>query len=317
MNELESPIKQFQFDGSGLDLLFLTLKNIFLSLITLGIYIPFAKTENRKFLWNNTKFDDNYFAYTGKGMELLKGYAIAFSFMVGGNFVITITAKIAPILALILLPIYFGIIFYMIPGIIYGSHRYKLTRTKLRGINFNASQNGKSEFRWAFYRGLFLSFITLGIYYPWFNNNLLKIRWKHSSYGNLKFDYRGEGKAMFVLYLKLVVFCALTFGLYVFWGLAKISRYKASNLYLGNNQFDLKLTGTDTFVLYLQATVITIFTLGIGAPWALIYSLSYVLKKTALHGDINYSAVEQAVDYVKGDVVNEGFGDALDFDFGI
>ena len=64
----------FKFHGTGGAFLLLLLKNALFSILTLGIYIPWAKTNTRRFLWQNTEFAGQRFMYTGTGLELFKGY---------------------------------------------------------------------------------------------------------------------------------------------------------------------------------------------------------------------------------------------------
>ena len=62
------------YRGTGGDLFFIVLKNIFLTLVTLGIYSPWAKTGRRAYMWKEVEVAGERLEYTGTGKELFIGY---------------------------------------------------------------------------------------------------------------------------------------------------------------------------------------------------------------------------------------------------
>ena len=60
---------RFEFEGTGGSFFLIFLKNILLTLLTLGVYLAWGKTERRKYVWNNMTFHQQHFRYTGTGME--------------------------------------------------------------------------------------------------------------------------------------------------------------------------------------------------------------------------------------------------------
>lgn len=101
--------------------------NIFLTVITLGIYSFWGKTRMRKYLTSCFKVGGDHFEYTGTGKELFIGFL-----------------KVGPILMLIFIGMEFlpplvqvGIFagfFYLIGVAIYMAMRYRLNRLTWRGI---------------------------------------------------------------------------------------------------------------------------------------------------------------------------------------
>ena len=61
--QAEKSNSEFSFEGKSGDLILIILKNILLTLLTFGIYFPYAKTNTRKYFWNHLKFDGQYFDY--------------------------------------------------------------------------------------------------------------------------------------------------------------------------------------------------------------------------------------------------------------
>src|SRR5262249_40133708 len=72
-NEGEATLRM-AYRGTGGDLFFIVIKNVFLTLITLGIYTPWAKTAKRAFLWRQVEIGGQRLEYTGTGKELFFGY---------------------------------------------------------------------------------------------------------------------------------------------------------------------------------------------------------------------------------------------------
>ena len=65
---------KLQFHGVGIDLALIILRNIALTIVTIGIYSFWGKVRVRQFLWQNSEFHGQRFIYHGTGGELLIGY---------------------------------------------------------------------------------------------------------------------------------------------------------------------------------------------------------------------------------------------------
>ncbi len=58
-----------------------------------------------------------------------------------------------------------------------------------------------------------LTFITLGMYYPWAKAKSLKYIFGATSFNNERFTFHGTGKEMFGGFIKVVIFLVVTYGL--------------------------------------------------------------------------------------------------------
>ena len=74
-------VSSFDFTGTGMDLFILYMKNFILTLITCGLYFPWAKTNIRKFTLSHIKLQDDYFEFTGTGKEVFFGLLKIFGFI--------------------------------------------------------------------------------------------------------------------------------------------------------------------------------------------------------------------------------------------
>src|SRR5882724_3796491 len=91
----DPPVHRLSFHGDGTSLFLLILKNLFLTVITLGVYAAWARAERRKYMWSSTEISGQRLVFTGTGLELFKGYlkvlAVYLVFLVlpiAANFVI-------------------------------------------------------------------------------------------------------------------------------------------------------------------------------------------------------------------------------------
>lgn len=68
--------------GEGGELFVIFIVNLFLKIVTLGIYHFWAKTRIRRYLWTHASFDGERFEYTGRGMELFIGFLKAMGVLI-------------------------------------------------------------------------------------------------------------------------------------------------------------------------------------------------------------------------------------------
>lgn len=206
-----SPSGTLSFHGSGGSLFGIHIVNIFLTLLTLGVYFFWGKNRIRSYFFSQTEFAGDRFAYHGTGKELFIGFlkaAVIFGlisacFQAGPLLPGGLIVKVAAVLTA------YALLLTFIPLAMVGSRRYRLSRSSWRGIRF--SFRGKlSEFIKIFIRGTFLSGLTLGIYYPFFLTNQYAFMTNGAYFGNRKFSFDGRGKEILGFYLR-------AFGILMIW----------------------------------------------------------------------------------------------------
>lgn len=126
------------FKSGGDRLIVLGIFNAILRILSLGLYSFWAKTEVRKRLWSFTRIDGEPLEYTGTGKELFLGFLIVFA-----AFILPLMAAGIAVALLFrsysaALPLYQGavylLIFLLIGNAMYRAQRYRLSRTRWRGI---------------------------------------------------------------------------------------------------------------------------------------------------------------------------------------
>ena len=78
-NQSESEIEvnyKFKFTGSGSEYFRIWIVNVFLTVITLGIYLAWARVRTRQYFYANTFLADSSFEYLAKPRAILIGNAI-------------------------------------------------------------------------------------------------------------------------------------------------------------------------------------------------------------------------------------------------
>ncbi|HEX4836207.1 MAG TPA: YjgN family protein [bacterium] len=341
------------FHGDGGTLFGLYVVNLFLTVITLGVYYFWARTRIRTYLLSQTAFEGDRLAWHGTGKELLVGfmkiavlfvvlYAATTAFRFGWHhpareFVLSLGGYI---IGLILVPI-----------ATVGARRYRLSRVSWRGIRFSFRGRAR-EFIRVFIPGALLTVITSGFYYPFFQNNLRRYLIDHSYFGTAPFSYDGRGRDLFnrfVLTLGLAV--AVVGGLWIlllvvgrtprevtsgllpqrlwvgvmvgvtilpivilwFWYAAYRNRYYWAHTSFGGARFRSTVFAGRLMWLTLTNLLLAGVTVGLALPWVLIRTLRFHFANVSLEGPVDLAAIQQ--DAQAASAVGGALGDALDIGF--
>ncbi len=170
--------------ATGRDLAPLVWKGLLLTVVTLGIYRFWYKTDLRRWYWRNTLVGGSTLEYRGTAKELFVGFLFALAIMVPIYVMIAFLGLIADGAAgvglqAIVAPFFLILIQYGA----YRSRRYRLTRTVWRGIRFN--QTG-SPWAYAFrsFGWILLTVVTLGIVFPFMRRALEHYRITNTTFGS-------------------------------------------------------------------------------------------------------------------------------------
>jgi uncharacterized membrane protein YjgN (DUF898 family) len=297
------------YHGTGQTLFALVFKNLLLTIVTLGCYLPWARTERRKYLWQNFEFDGHRLRYHGTGREMAFGYlkvALGYVVLLGIPAALARIDRVAGIVAQIVSVV---ILIPLLPLAIYGSRRYLLGRSSLRGVRFGL-EPGAGGYLKVFVTGLLLTIVTFGIYGPVMQNSLRRYVTERSRFGSVPFGYDGENRTAWKISMKGLFLSVVTLGLYYPWFIAERARFRAESTFIQRARGRLDLSGTDVFWLLLVSVLGTILTAGIAFPWITTRVLRTVSSKLSFVGNLDYGAIEQRA--ASGDAAADGFATALD-----
>jgi uncharacterized membrane protein YjgN (DUF898 family) len=287
----------------------LVYKNLLLTLVTLGIYLPWARTERRKYLWQNVEFDGHRFRYHGTGKEMLLGYLKLALAYVALLVVPAVVSRVDRRVGMIVQLSSFVILLPLIPLAIYGSRRYLLGRTSLRNVRFGL-EPGAAGYLKVFLLGALFTVLTLGLYAPIMGNNLRSYVTKRTRYGSAAFNYDGTGSAAFRIAFKGGSLSILTLGLYYPWFLAEMARFRWESTTFQGARGRLDLTGKDVFWLLVTSVFGTVLTLGLAFPWITTHVMRTIVSKISFEGELSYAEIGQRA--VSGDAAADGLATALD-----
>jgi uncharacterized membrane protein YjgN (DUF898 family) len=308
------------FHGEGFAFFKLKLVQAFLTIITLGIYWAWARAATRKYIYSNTEFAGSRFAFHGTGKEIFIGMLKALGIF--GIFIIMffiagiIKNRVASVV--LVLSAYAGI-FLLIPLVLYGSMRYRFSRTSWRGIRFRYNGTLK-ELYMLFLKAVPLFIITLGLYTVFFQVKLRKLLLGNISFGNVRLQFTGKGGDLFEIVVKGVILSIVTLGIYSFWFTAKRFNFLWGNIDVDQegkkSSFHATMTAGKYFKFSIISIGLTIVTLGLGLPWVLMRGMRLVAENIEVAGDFDPDALVQgAVDKIGAS--GEELGSLLDVDAGI
>jgi uncharacterized membrane protein YjgN (DUF898 family) len=251
------------FQGSGGELLVTVLVGGLLCMITAYIYMPWFMCKLGRYVANNTTLGPTRrgelrMEFTGTGGEL---------FVTGlvGMLLTTLTAGIyAP--------------WFMCKLGKFAADNVQAVAPD--GTRYRVSFDGTGGSLFVTYLvGFLLTYITLGIYAPWFLCKMFK--WVFSNTRLLEneqpvgsFDFEGTGGEFFVTYLVGFLLTMITLGIYAPWFQVKLTKFVAENTratYQGRVfQGAFHGTGGELFVIMLLHGFLTQITFGIYMPWFLV-----------------------------------------------
>lgn len=306
---------KLDFKGEGNAFFGIVIVNWLLTIVTLGIYYPWAKAKTLQFMFGQTTLNDDAFAFHGTGKEMFKGFIKAIVLFICLAAVMGIFVYLEmPFLGLMFL--YLGI-FAVLPLAIHGSYRYRMSRTTWRGIRFGY-HGDRTEFVKLFFKWIFYTVITLGIYGSWFKMNLRSYVLSNIRFGDAEMNYDGDGGDYLLMNIKGYFLSVITLGIYSFWWQKDIFEYYVNNLSLHKDdkriEFTSTATGADFIGLIIINLLMIIFTLGLGYAWVVTRTMKFIFDHIELDGTIDLNTLQQTEENFK-DATGDDISDFLDIDF--
>src|SRR6056297_621682 len=258
-----------------------------LTIVTLGIYRFWAKTRIRKYVWSSVTGGRDGFEYTGTGIEKFLGFLMAIVIlaiylgivqMVLFYFGLTLfTEPETPQQALTQMLAFYITVLAVLPLIFYAMYRarrYKMARTRWRGVRFGME---KGAWGYAFRAlGLYLlTILTFGLLLPLATFKLEKYMADRSWYGDAKFEQGGHWARLYPAMQ------------HVFIGLAILL------VGLG------AAAGLQSVGLGILALLVGYVWLVIGAVYYRVHAMRYFWAHRRLDGDIHFVAEPRTGEIVK------------------
>ena len=306
---------RLRFVGAGSDLFGIYIINMLLSIVTLGLYYPWAKAATLRYTYANTQLDNSAFQFHGTGKEIFMGFIKAigiiiglYAVLIGLSFVSSTVLKVTGFLAV------YALLLALIPIAIHGALRYRMSRTSWRGIHFGYRGDRNELVKMYFTQGL-LTIVTLGIYSFWMIQNINRYTIGHIRFGSAKMRYMGDGGDYFWLFIKGYFLTIITLGIYGFWWGRDLFAYFVDNLAIENEgqtyEFQSSMTVGTYAGLVIGNILLIVFTLGLGAAWATTRTLHTVFDNMLLDERLNTDSLTQTETEFR-DATGEDLADMMD-----
>lgn len=284
----------FGFDGNWKDFAKIAIPNLLLTIVTLGIYRFWATTRERQYLWSHSRFVDERLEWTGKGMELFIGFVLvmlifALPFAMLGIVTEALILRGQEAIAGLLTFGSFFLIFYLTGLARYRALRYRLSRTRWRGIR-GGSDNQGFGYGFSYLWKTIVGQLALGLLVPWSMTSLWNERWNKMSFGPHQFEAYADSSNIFARYL---LFYLAPILLFVAMGIAAVTGGGIGGGLAGEEGLGIGI-GLGIII----ALFVWFFALGLIA--AAFYAKYYreVVSKT-LWKDLNFNFEASTMDWIK------------------
>ena len=117
-----------RFEGSGMEYFKIWIVNVLLSIVTLGLYYPWAKVRNHRYFYANSTLDKRNFEYHATGKQLFIGYLIGMALFIA----YAIIQEVSPTGGLIVTVIFI----LALPWIIWRSLKFNMRITSYSNVRF-------------------------------------------------------------------------------------------------------------------------------------------------------------------------------------
>jgi TPR repeat protein/uncharacterized membrane protein YjgN (DUF898 family) len=321
----------FEFTGNAAEYFRIWIVNVFLSLITLGIYSAWAKVRKKRYFYGNTLLQSTPFEYLADPIKILKGRLIVFGFIVTFTIMSTFLPTVKAFSGLLFLAI--------LPLLVVKARAFNARYSSYRNISFSfRAKYGKAYY--TFFGLPILVGSTLGLAYPYYAFSRSEFVVSHSGYGKTPFKFSAPAKNFYSVYLKCAVLSIVALGallniaiadslvlaipLFVIITLVSnvyiqttITNLVWSNTLSGTNRFKSTLRPSRMLWITLSNVIAILLSLGLLIPWATVRLARYRidnLKLLAADDDLDgFIATEQEKVGAAGEEISYFY----DFDVGL
>ncbi|MBZ2209879.1 YjgN family protein [Massilia soli] len=128
----------FSFTGSGSEYFRIWIVNLFLSVVTLGVYSAWAKVRRLQYFDRNTQLAGASFDFDGDPKAILRGRVLAVALLAAYHYAFGFSLAVGLAVVTLLL--------IALPFMMRGALRFRLRNTRYRGLRFNFSGSGRGAY---------------------------------------------------------------------------------------------------------------------------------------------------------------------------
>lgn len=191
---------RFEFSGNAVEYFQIWIVNVFLTIITLGIYSAWAKVRRNRYLYSSTRLAGASFEYLAQPLQILKGRLIALGLVA----FYVVSGHVSPALQLAEMVVFLG----FLPWLVNRARAFALRNTAYRNITFDfRGQYGEAASVYLLWPVLLA--LSLGLLYPLYAWRRSRYAIDNSCYGSQAFAFRAGRGAFFLAYLKFLALLVL------------------------------------------------------------------------------------------------------------
>lgn len=341
---------QFHFTGKGGEYFRIWIVNVFLSIVTLGVYSAWAKVRSQQYFYRHTTLAGSSFDYHGDPKIILKGRVLAV-LLFGGY---SLASRFYPSVALLI----FIFILLVMPWLLVRSLRFRFHNSSYRGLRFAFH----GETRQAYYNFLLFPLLlpfTLGLIWPSVQQRMTRYVRNNSAFGDTFFRFDAGSGSFYRVYFRLLLLWLAGIGLMVaivamiamfmgnvlsnsmeaqqqqmLIGFAGVAGYmilllflvpyataRLQNLvwnhtHLGVHGFSANLGARGLFGVMLSNLLLIVITLGLYKPYADIRLLRYRLQHLSLVAEADLDQFMAGLQS-RASAGGEEIADMFDFDIAL
>jgi len=192
----------FEFTGKTIEFFGIWIVNVLLIIITLGLYLPWAKVRTRRYFYGNTLLHNSPFDYTARPVALLKGYLIALAFFIAYS----VAVNFYPLSQLALMPVFL----LAFPWLVVRSMLFRARNTVFRNIRFSFKK--KYTEAMVIFAGMpLLVPVTFGLILPYFIYRQKRFLVDNSGFGTTAFSFHARSMQFYKIYLILLLIFVFSF----------------------------------------------------------------------------------------------------------
>ena len=311
---------QLEFSGQANEYFRIWIVNLFLTVITGGIYAAWAKVRTRRYLYASTRLAGHSFDYTAAPTAILKGNLILGIGL--GAYFLTRSYKPELMGAIFLLA------YIVLPFLIYKSLRFFARNSLYRNIRFRFAGSLKESYKTYFLFPILIP-LTLGVVFPFWGYLKKKFFFGHLGYGTSDVDFEARPGVFYKYYVLasilmiILVATAIFFFMFVLTGsslftrevggggdsppkiffymglfmnalfllsasavqqfvYAKLNNYCFNHSRLGHVRFESGIRADELIWIRLTNIFAIVLSAGLLIPWAKIRRTRYILSNIAI-----------------------------------
>lgn len=200
---------RLQFTGSGADYFRIWIVNLFLTIVTLGIYAAWAKVRTRQYFYSHTLCAEEPFDYLADPLIILRGNLI----VAGGFLFYMLSNAFTPLVSSLVALSFAG----LFPLLVFKSLRFYARNSAYRNIRFHFLGSLQEAYISYLLLPVLLP-LSLGLLYPYWAFRRKQYFFDNMAFGSRQNSFVGRVGSFYLVYLKALFIVVLPVMLLLFLG---------------------------------------------------------------------------------------------------